>query len=478
MRQLRLLWLILCLFSLGVDCGDLGAVTVRESEDWRQRGVEGAPNLFPFPFPSHPSITLPASIAHRAPSVQCSDRCRSGFPRLLLAEPPSCRRQIGSRQLWSALEVKFAFARALWIFRFASFQTRLSTFFPRGVFSPPGPVSGRICLRWRHHFDGKGGQATVVRGKPFLGGRFLSETVPSCWGYTESGVLDGINSNSNHLPTLGQPHVDWSIGVGVRFSSPPNLSVVVGRQISNDIDAGRYGAAGRGDEDGGYLRSPDPQIRQKFRLDAGVLSESRADQPRYVGTMSVDLVVHRLAFVINNLETPNSPASSTAVQHWGAPSRFRGSSKQPTFQTDSRHGRGSETCAHLETAPPPNTKKEGKTTPKKHHSISVLTTLPRLIPSNINHTRSQESGLPFLRVAAPPSPPPPPAPPGVLEKKHPNNPLFFFPSTHPPTHPQCPQLSTQRSTQHAGSPGVGIRDPPPSSPDPPRLPFPFSFSRK
>lgn len=40
--------------------------------------------------------------------------------------------------------------------------------------------------------------------------------------------------------------------------SPPNLSVVVGRQISNDIDAGRYGAAGRGDEDGGYLRSSDP----------------------------------------------------------------------------------------------------------------------------------------------------------------------------------------------------------------------------
>lgn len=142
MRQLRLLWLILCLFSLGVDCGDLGAVTVRESEDWRQRGVEGAPNLFPFPFPSHPSITRPASIAHRAPSVQCSDRCRSGFPRLLLAEPPSCRRQIGSRQLWSALEVKFAFARALWIFRFASFQTRLSTF------SPPGGVQSSWSRFW------------------------------------------------------------------------------------------------------------------------------------------------------------------------------------------------------------------------------------------------------------------------------------------------------------------------------------------
>lgn len=296
----------------------------------------------------------------------------------------------------------------------------------------------------------------------------------------ESGVLDGINSNSNHLPTPGQPHVDWSIGVGVRFSSPPNLSVVVGRQISNDIDAGRYGAAGRGDEDGGYLRSPDPQIRQKFCLDAGVLGESRADQPRYVGTMSVDLVVHRLAFVINNLETPNSPASSTAVQHWGAPSRFRGSSKQPTFQTDSRHGRGSETCAHLETAPPPpaNTKKEGKTTPKKHHSISVLTTLPRLIPSNINHTRSQESGLPFLRVAAPPSPPPPPAPPGVLEKKLPNNPLFFFPSTHPPTHPQCPQLPTQRSTQHAGSPArraSGFGTLPPLPRPRPGSPFPFLF---
>lgn len=65
----------------------------------------------------------------------------------------------------------------------------------------------------------------MVRGKPFLGGRVLSrkgsETVPSCWGQTESGVLDGINSNSNHLPTPGQPHVDWSIGVGVRFSSPP-----------------------------------------------------------------------------------------------------------------------------------------------------------------------------------------------------------------------------------------------------------------
>lgn len=362
MRQLRLLWLILCLFSLGVDCGDLGAVTVRESEDWRQRGVEGAPNLFPFPFPSHPSITRPASIAHRAPSVQCSDRCRSGFPRLLLAEPPSCRRQIGSRQLWSALEVKFAFARALWIFRFASFQTRLSTF------SPPGGVQSSWSRFWADLSVGdtilmeRGVKLPWFGASLFWGGggilsRKGSETVPSCWGQTESGVLDGINSNSNHLPTPGQPHVDWSMGVGVRFSSPPNLSVVVGRQISNDIDAGRYGAAGRGDEDGGYLRSPDPRIRQKFRLDAGVLSESRADQPRYVGTMSVDLVVHRLAFVINNLETPNSPASSTAVQHWGAPSRFRGSSKQPTFQTDSRHGRGSETCAHLETAPPPRTPK-------------------------------------------------------------------------------------------------------------------------
>lgn len=128
--------------------------------------------------------------------------------------------------------------------------------------------------------------------------------------------------------------------------------------------------------------------------------------------------------------------------------------------------------------PPANTKKEGKTTPKKHHSISVLTTLPRLIPSNINHTRSQESGLPFLRVAAPPSPPPPPAPPGVLAKKLPNNPLFFFPSTHPPTHPQCPQLPTQRSTQHAGSPArrlAGRRDSEPSPLFPGPAPAPLSL---
>lgn len=128
--------------------------------------------------------------------------------------------------------------------------------------------------------------------------------------------------------------------------------------------------------------------------------------------------------------------------------------------------------------PPANTKKEGKTTPKKHHSISVLTTLPRLIPSNINHTRSQESGLPFLRVAAPPSPPPPPAPPGVLEKKLPNNPLFFFPSTHPPTHPQCSQLPTQRSTQHAGSPArraSGFGTLPPLPRPRPGSPFPFLF---
>lgn len=52
-----------CALSLGVDCGDLGAVTVRESEVWRQRGVEGAQTCSPFP--SHPSITLPAF--HRAP---------------------------------------------------------------------------------------------------------------------------------------------------------------------------------------------------------------------------------------------------------------------------------------------------------------------------------------------------------------------------------------------------------------------------
>lgn len=109
----------------------------------------------------------------------------------------------------------------------------------------------------------------------------------------------------------------------VSVSPPPNLSVVVGRQISNDIDAGRYGAAGRGDEDGGYLRSPDPQIRQKFCLDAGALGESRADQARHVGTMSVDLVVHRRPCVINNPETPNSPASSTATRRWGVPSWFR-----------------------------------------------------------------------------------------------------------------------------------------------------------
>lgn len=240
----------------------------------------------------------------------------------------------------------------------------------------------------------------MVRGKPFLGGGgSCQEKVlklcrlvggrRSLESWTASTPTPATSPHqANHMWT-GQ--LEW---VSVS-PPPPNLSVV-GRQISNDIDARRYGAAGRGDEDGGYLRSPDPQIRQKFCLDAGVLGESRANQPRYVGAMSVDLVVHRLAFVINNLETPNSPASSTPVQHWGAPSRFRGSSKQPTFQTDSRHGRGCETCAHLETAPPPNTKKEGKTTPKKHHSISVLTTLPRLIPSNINHTRSQESGLPPL----------------------------------------------------------------------------------
>lgn len=334
MRQLRLLWLILCLFSLGVDCGDLGAVTVRESEDWRQR-VEGAPNLFPFPFPSHPSITLPASIAHRAPSVQCSDRCRSGFPRLLLAEPPSCRRQIGSLQLWSALEVKFAFARALWIFRFASFQTRLSTFFfPGGCSVLLVPFLGGsasvgdtilmergVKLPWfgASLFWGGGScQEKVLKLCRLVGGRRSLES------WTASTPTPTTSPHqANHMWT-GQ--LEW-----VSVSPPPNLSVVVGRQISNDIDAGRYGAAGRGDEDGGYLRSPDPQIRHKFRLDAGVLGESRADQPRYVGTMSVDLVVHRLAFVINNLETPNSPASSTAVQHWGAPSRFRGSSKQPTF---------------------------------------------------------------------------------------------------------------------------------------------------
>lgn len=43
-------------------------------------------------------------------------------------------------------------------------------------FFPPGGCSVLLVpflggsVRWRHHFDGKGGQATVVRGKPFLGG--------------------------------------------------------------------------------------------------------------------------------------------------------------------------------------------------------------------------------------------------------------------------------------------------------------------
>lgn len=109
--------------------------------------------------------------------------------------------------------------------RFASFQTRLSTFFflsLPGVFSPPGPVSGRICLRSRHHLGGKGGRATVARsGQAFSGGG------GSC---QEKGLklcrLPPVErvwtaSTPTTSPHPAQPHVDWSIGVGVRFSPPP-----------------------------------------------------------------------------------------------------------------------------------------------------------------------------------------------------------------------------------------------------------------
>lgn len=339
-----------------------------------------------------------------------------------MVEPPSCRRQIGSWQLWSASEVKFAFARPLWIFRFASFQTRLSTFSLRGcsVLLVPflggsAPVRDTILME-------RGVKLPWFGARLFWGGGSCqkgSETVPS-WGQTESGASLGVWTAST--PTTS-PHQANQTRTGqlewVSVSPPPTCrwwSAGKYRTTSTPEDTGQPEEA----MDMGVIS--DPQI---LRSDRNFVSMpvplAKVAQIRHVGTMSVDLVVHRRPCVINNPETPNSPASSTAIQLWGAflvSSEWTSqSSKQPTFQTDSRQDfslvcPGSETSA---ISKPPQ--KEDKTTPKKNHSISILnttttTTLLRPIPSNKNQHQvpvSPASASPPLphrhhhRLSSPPS---------------------------------------------------------------------------